>query len=107
MVKKSNMEDNFYSYARKEIELDDELEQFIQHTCKNWKVFQELICNDVYYVDEASKGFQLQVRLMFEHCFKFRSKQALEHLGKRFGSVLGVQTRNIIWDKFIDVDNGS
>ena len=45
-IKKSNMNDNFYSYASKEIQLDDGLRNFIKYTCKNPKVFQHFVCND-------------------------------------------------------------
>ena len=93
-------DDNFYSYAHKEIELDYELTLFIANTCTNWKVFEEFVCNDAFNADKTS---EFGMHEMFECSFALRSKQASKHLWKTFESKLDGVTRNRIRNKFIKV----
>ena len=49
--KNDDINDNFYSYSRKEIKIDDELLRFLLFICKNKQLFEQFLCNEMYFLD--------------------------------------------------------
>ena len=108
--KNNDPNDDFYSYARTQIIMDDELMRFVQFSCAhgvrgNGQVFEYFVCNDVYFLDTDDSRSNRWVYEMVEISVKLVCVQALNHLITKFATKVACFNKDqmsTIWNQLID-----